>query len=153
MTKCQITCKSLQKSSKCQNLLRVWHLVIFRADQLKRPPCTSTLTKDPSHKISDVTSSRKLRAGSMVPSDSTPSHLSACSASFAFCTSSSFSPLILVSSLGSWGSERDSRLFRQGLLAGLKSRSWQGTGSGKPGCLAAARSQSSCRHSSPARPP
>ena len=80
------------------------------------------MTKDPSHKISDVTSSRKLRAGSMVPSDSTPSHLSACSASFAFCTSSSFSPLILVSSLGCWRSERDSRLFRQGLLAGLKSR-------------------------------
>ena len=39
MTKCQITCKSLQKSSKCQNFLRVWHLVIFRADQLKKPPC------------------------------------------------------------------------------------------------------------------
>ena len=29
MTKCQITCKFLQKSSKCQNFLRVWHLVIF----------------------------------------------------------------------------------------------------------------------------
>ena len=40
MTKCQITCKSLQKSSKCQNFLRVWHIVIFRADQLKKPPCT-----------------------------------------------------------------------------------------------------------------
>ena len=40
MTKCQITCKSLQKSSKCQNFLRVWDLVIFRADQLKKPPCT-----------------------------------------------------------------------------------------------------------------
>ena len=39
MTKCQITCKSLQKSSKCQNFLRVSHLVIFRADQSKRPPC------------------------------------------------------------------------------------------------------------------
>ena len=39
MTKCQITCKSLQKSSKCQSFLRVWHLVIFRADQLKKPPC------------------------------------------------------------------------------------------------------------------
>ena len=39
MTKCQITCKSLQKSSKCQNFQRVWHLVIFRADQLKKPPC------------------------------------------------------------------------------------------------------------------
>ena len=39
MTKCQITCKSLQKSSKCQIFLRVWHLVIFRADQLKKPPC------------------------------------------------------------------------------------------------------------------
>ena len=39
MTKCQITCKSLQKSSKCQNFLRVWHIVIFRADQLKKPPC------------------------------------------------------------------------------------------------------------------
>ena len=39
MTKCQITCKSLQKSSKCQNFLRVWHLVIFRADQWKKPPC------------------------------------------------------------------------------------------------------------------
>ena len=35
MTKCQITCKSLQKSSKCQNFIRVWHLVIFRADQSK----------------------------------------------------------------------------------------------------------------------
>ena len=33
MTKCQITCKSLQKSSKCQNFLRVWYLVIFREDQ------------------------------------------------------------------------------------------------------------------------
>ena len=40
MTKCQITCKSLQKSSKCQNFLRVWHLVISRADQLKKPPCS-----------------------------------------------------------------------------------------------------------------
>ena len=40
MTKCQITCKSLQKSSKCQNFLRVWHLVIFRAEQSKKPPCT-----------------------------------------------------------------------------------------------------------------
>ena len=40
MTKCQITCKSLQKSSKCQNFLRVWHLVIFRAEQFKKPPCT-----------------------------------------------------------------------------------------------------------------
>ena len=39
MTKCQITCKSLQKSSKCQNFQRVWHLVIFWADQLKKPPC------------------------------------------------------------------------------------------------------------------
>ena len=39
MTKCQITCKSLKKSFKCQNFLRVWHLVIFRADQLKKPPC------------------------------------------------------------------------------------------------------------------
>ena len=39
MTKCQITCKSLQKSSKCQNFLRVWDLVIFKADQLKKPPC------------------------------------------------------------------------------------------------------------------
>ena len=38
MTKCQITCKSLQKSSKCQNFLRVWHLVIFRADQSKNHP-------------------------------------------------------------------------------------------------------------------
>ena len=44
MTKCQITCKSLQKSSKCQNFLRVWHLVIFRADQLKKPPCINILT-------------------------------------------------------------------------------------------------------------
>ena len=43
MTKCQITCKSLQKSSKCQNFLRVWHLVIFREDQLKKPPCISEL--------------------------------------------------------------------------------------------------------------
>ena len=25
MAKCQITCKCLQKSSKCQNFLRVWH--------------------------------------------------------------------------------------------------------------------------------
>ena len=32
MTKCQITCKSRQKSSICQNFLGVWHLVIFRAD-------------------------------------------------------------------------------------------------------------------------
>ena len=40
MTKCQITCKSLQKSSKCQNFLRVWDLVIFWADQLKKPPCS-----------------------------------------------------------------------------------------------------------------
>ena len=39
MTKCQITCNSLQKSSKCQIFLRVWHLVIFRADQSKKPPC------------------------------------------------------------------------------------------------------------------
>ena len=39
MTKYQITCKSPQKSSKCQNFLRVWHLVIFRADQSKKPPC------------------------------------------------------------------------------------------------------------------
>ena len=39
--KCQITCESLQKSSKCQNFLRVWHLDIFRADQLKKPPCRS----------------------------------------------------------------------------------------------------------------
>ena len=39
MTKCPITCKSLQKSSECQNFLRVWHLVIFRADQSKRTPC------------------------------------------------------------------------------------------------------------------
>ena len=30
---CGITCKCLQKSSKCQNFLRVWHKVIFRADQ------------------------------------------------------------------------------------------------------------------------
>ena len=27
--KCQITCKSLQKSSKYQNLLRVWHFSHF----------------------------------------------------------------------------------------------------------------------------
>ena len=39
---CQITCKSLQKSSKCQNFLRVWHLVVFRADQLKKTPCKSS---------------------------------------------------------------------------------------------------------------
>ena len=38
MTKCQITCKSLQKSSKCQIFQWVWHLVIFRADQLKNHP-------------------------------------------------------------------------------------------------------------------
>ena len=38
MTKCQITCKSLQKSSKCQNFRRVWHLVIFWADQSIKPP-------------------------------------------------------------------------------------------------------------------
>ena len=31
--------KSHQKSSKCQNFLWVWHLVIFRADQSKKPPC------------------------------------------------------------------------------------------------------------------
>ena len=24
----------------CQNFLRAWHLVIFRADQLKKPPCS-----------------------------------------------------------------------------------------------------------------
>ena len=42
MTKCQITCKSLQKSSKCQIFQRVWHLVIFRADHLKKPPCKYT---------------------------------------------------------------------------------------------------------------
>ena len=35
--------QSLQKSSKCQNFLRVWHLVIFRADQSKKPPCISLL--------------------------------------------------------------------------------------------------------------
>ena len=45
MTKCQITCKFLQKSSKCQNFLRVWHLVIFRADQLKKPPCMSFVSE------------------------------------------------------------------------------------------------------------
>ena len=27
MIKCQITCKSLQKSFKCQNFLRVWHFL------------------------------------------------------------------------------------------------------------------------------
>ena len=32
--------KSHQKSSKCQNFLRIWHWVIFRADQSKKPPCT-----------------------------------------------------------------------------------------------------------------
>ena len=79
------------------------------------------MSKDSSYNVAAVASSRRSRAGSMVASDSTPSHLSACSASFAFCTSSSFSPLILVSSLGCWRSERDSRLFRQGLPA-LKSR-------------------------------
>ena len=31
--------KSHQKSSKCQNLPRVWHLIIFRADQSKKPHC------------------------------------------------------------------------------------------------------------------
>ena len=46
MTKCQITCKSLQKSSKCQNFLRVWHLVIFRADQLKKPPCINRVMEN-----------------------------------------------------------------------------------------------------------
>ena len=40
MTRCQITCKSLKKSSICQNFLRVWHLVIFRADQSKITPST-----------------------------------------------------------------------------------------------------------------
>ena len=35
MMKCQITCKSLQKSPKCQNFLRF----VFRADQSKKPPC------------------------------------------------------------------------------------------------------------------
>ena len=30
--------KSHRKSSKCQNFLRVWHLVFFRADQLKKTP-------------------------------------------------------------------------------------------------------------------
>ena len=38
MTKCQITCKSLQKSSKCQNFRRVWHLVFFWAEQSIKPP-------------------------------------------------------------------------------------------------------------------
>ena len=33
LKKCHTTCKSLKKSSKCQNFLRIWHLVIFRADQ------------------------------------------------------------------------------------------------------------------------
>ena len=42
----QITCKSFQKSSKCQNFLRVWHLVILRADQLKKPPCNSHLSQE-----------------------------------------------------------------------------------------------------------
>ena len=46
MTKCQITCKSLQKSSKCQIFQWVWHLVIFRADQLKKPPCTMRKLKN-----------------------------------------------------------------------------------------------------------
>ena len=41
MTKCQITCKSLQKSSKCQDFQRVWHLVIFWAEQSKNHPVPS----------------------------------------------------------------------------------------------------------------
>ena len=39
LTKCQITCKFLEKSSKYQNFQRVWHLVIFWAEQSKKPPC------------------------------------------------------------------------------------------------------------------
>ena len=31
---------SVRLHVKCQNFLRVWDLVIFRADQLKKPPCT-----------------------------------------------------------------------------------------------------------------
>ena len=42
MTKCQIKCKSLQTNSKRQNFLRVWHLVTFRAEQLKITPCMLT---------------------------------------------------------------------------------------------------------------
>ena len=45
MTRCQITCKSLQKSFKCQNFLRVWHLVFFRGDQSKKLPCISTILR------------------------------------------------------------------------------------------------------------
>ena len=38
----------------CQNFLRVWHLVIFRADQSKKTPCTTALSPngdngDPEH--------------------------------------------------------------------------------------------------------
>ena len=36
MTKCQFTCKSLQKISKCQNFLRVWYLVIFLGGPVKK---------------------------------------------------------------------------------------------------------------------
>ena len=39
INKRQSTCKSHQKSSQCQIFQWVWHLVIFRAEQLKKPPC------------------------------------------------------------------------------------------------------------------
>ena len=42
--KCQITCKSLQKSPKGQNFLRVLHLVIFSADQSKKTSCACRLS-------------------------------------------------------------------------------------------------------------
>ena len=43
MTKCQITCKSLQKSSKCQNFLRVWHFILGRTSQKKHPVYKSVI--------------------------------------------------------------------------------------------------------------
>ena len=42
----RLHCKSHKKSSKCQIFQWVWHLVIFRADQLKRPPCTMRKLKN-----------------------------------------------------------------------------------------------------------
>ena len=72
---------------------------------------------------------------------SSPNHLSACSASFAFWTSSSFSPLILISSLGgstlkqqqSWPGKVEESLergvapvrLRKPGLAGRRQRHWQ----------------------------
>ena len=37
----KLNSKSHQSIFKCQNFLRLWHLVIFRVDQSKNPPCTN----------------------------------------------------------------------------------------------------------------